>query len=365
MIQLREVVVLCYTSVADSQKGGLDIVPSEKVNIAIVGLGYWGPNLVRNFSEVENCRVVMMCDSRRERLERIGRRYPSAEITANYDDIVNNPTIDAVALATPVSTHHELAKRALQSGKHVLVEKPLVASVKEAEDLIETAESSRKLLMVGHTFLYTGSVRKMKELISSGELGDLHYFDSVRINLGLFRPDVNVIWDLGPHDFSIACHLIGEEPLSVSASARRIGETNLECMAYVNLTFRTGIIAHIHLSWVSPVKVRRIIVGGSRKMIIYDDVEPSEKIKVYDRGVEFDPTSETPLEPVYRLGDVLVPKLGQKEALFVEAEHFIDCIINDIKPLTDAASGLTIVKILEGCDTSLSQGGNEVVLNSD
>lgn len=340
-------------------------MPFDKVNLAIVGLGYWGPNLARNFSEVENCRLVMVCDTRRERLEEIRRRYPFVEITTSYDDIVNNPAIDAVALATPVSTHHELAKRALRSGKHVLVEKPLAASVREAEDLIETAESTRRLLMVDHTFLYTGSVRKMKELVSSGQLGDLYYFDSVRISLGLFRPDVNVIWDLAPHDFSIACHLIGEEPLTVSALARGIGETELECLAYVTLGFRDGIIAHIHVSWLSPVKIRRIIVGGSRKMIIYDDVEPSEKIKVYDRSVEFDPTKESPLQPTYRLGDTHLPKLEQDEALRVEAEHFIDCVLNDTIPLTDAPSGLAVVKILEACDTSVREGGREVVLSSD
>jgi predicted dehydrogenase len=244
-----------------------------------------------------------------------------------------------------------------------MVEKPLAANLKEAEDLIKTAEKNGKLLMVDHTFLYTGSVRKMKELISNNELGELYYFDSVRINLGLFQSDVNVIWDLAPHDFSIACHLLGEEPVSVSALGRGIGETEIECLAYVTLKFRTGIIAHIHVSWLSPVKVRQIILGGSKKMIIYDDVEPSEKIKVYDRRVQFDYDHETSLQPTYRLGDIYLPKLEQHEPLNLESRHFVDCILSGKKPLTDGASGLTVVRILEACDASLSQGGREIELN--
>ena len=335
---------------------------ARKVNLGVVGLGYWGPNLVRNFSEVDNCNVAMACDSAGEKLKRIEKRYPFIKTTTKYNDLISASDIDAIAIATPVFSHYELARKAFEKGKHVLVEKPMCANIKEAESLIKIAAANNRILMVDHTFLYTGSVRKMKELISQNELGELYYFDSVRINLGLFQPDVNVIWDLAPHDFSIAHYLIGEEPVSVSVLGKDFDNNKVACLAYITLKFRSGIIAHIHVSWLSPVKVRRIIIGGSKKMIIYNDVEPTEKVKVYDTGIQFDYTKETPLQPTYRLGDIHLPKLEQKEALWVEAEHFIDCIIHNKKPLTDATSGLAVVKILEACDTSLSEGGREVKL---
>ena len=338
------------------------MVSGKKVGIGVVGLGYWGPNLVRNFSEVDNCKVTMACDSDEERLKRIQTRYPFIEGTTKYEDLVNASEIDAVAIATPVSTHYELVRKALERGKHVLVEKPMCATVREAKSLIEIAQDNSKILMVDHTFLYTASVRKIKEFVSNGELGDLHYFDSVRINLGLFQPDVNVVWDLGPHDFSIANYVIGEEPVSVSVLGKDVDNSNVACMAYITLKFGSGIIAHIHVSWLSPVKVRRIIVGGSKKMIIYDDVEPTEKVKVYDTSVQFDYAKENSLQPTYRLGDIHVPRLEQKEALWVEATHFVDCILNGRKPLTDAEAGLAVVRLLEASDISLREGGREVML---
>jgi predicted dehydrogenase len=334
----------------------------KKINIGVVGLGYWGPNLVRNFSEVDNCHVAMACDSDERKLKPIKKRYPYVEVTTRYEDIVDAKDIDAIAVATPVVSHYELAKRALEKGKHVLVEKPLCANVKEAEGLIKVAESNGKVLMVDHTFLYTGSVRKAKELISKGEIGEVYYFDSVRINLGLFRTDVNVIWDLAPHDISIAQYLIKEEPVSVSVLGRDFNNNKIACIAYMTLRYKSGIIAHIHVSWLSPVKIRRIIIGGSKSMIIYDDVEPTEKIKVYDSGIKFDYGKENPLEPTYRLGDINLPRLDQREALSVEAEHFIDCILRGRKPLTDANFGLDIVKVLEASDTSLREGGRLVKL---
>lgn len=334
----------------------------KKVNIGIVGLGYWGPNLVRNFSEVDNCYVAMACDSDERRLKPIKRRYPHIEVTTKYEDLADAKDIDAIAIATPVVSHYDLAKRALEKGKHVLVEKPLCANVKEAKGLIKVAQSLGKILAVDHTFLYTGSVKKAKELISSGEIGEIYYFDSVRINLGLFRPDVNVIWDLAPHDISIAQYLIKEEPVSVSVLGRDFNNNKIACIAYMTLRYKSGIIAHIHVSWLSPVKIRRIIIGGSKRMIIYDDVEPTEKIKVYDSGIEFDYDKENPLQPTYRLGDINLPRLDQREALLVEAEHFVDCILKGKKPLTDAAFGLAVVKILEASDTSLREGGREVKL---
>lgn len=337
----------------------------KTVNIGIVGLGYWGPNLVRNFSEVSNCSVAMACDSDEKRLKPIKRRYPYIEVTTRYKDLVSSKDIDAIAIATPVVSHYDLAKRALEEGKHVLVEKPLCSNIKEAESLIKVAKRCRKILMVDHTFLYTGSVKKAKELISKGEIGELYYFDSVRINLGLFRPDVNVIWDLAPHDISIAQYLIEEEPVSVSVLGRDFDNNKIACIAYMTLRYKSGIIAHIHVSWLSPVKIRRIIIGGSKRMIIYDDVEPTEKIRVYDSGIEFDYSKENPLQPTYRLGDIYLPRLDQREALLVEAEHFVDCILNGKKPLTDATFGLAVLKVLEASDTSLKEGGREVVLSSD
>jgi predicted dehydrogenase len=335
---------------------------ARKVNLGVVGLGYWGPNLVRNFSEVDNCRVAMACDSDETRLKPIKRRYPYIEVTMRYKDLVDAKDIDAIAIATPVVSHYELARQALEKGKHVLVEKPLCANVKEAEGLIEIAQSNGKILMVDHTFLYTGSVKKAKELISKGGIGELYYFDSVRINLGLFRPDVNVIWDLAPHDISIAQYLINEEPISVSVLGRDFDNNKIACIAYMTLRYKSGIIAHIHVSWLSPVKIRRIIIGGSKRMIIYDDVEPTEKIKVYDSGIEFDYEKENPLQPTYRLGDINLPRLDQREALLVEAEHFVDCILKGKKPLTDATFGLDVVKVLEAGDISLREGGREVNL---
>jgi len=334
----------------------------RKIKLGVVGLGYWGPNLVRNFSEVDNCHVAMACDSDERKLKPIKKRYPYVELTTRYEDVVDAKDIDAIAVATPVVSHYELAKRALQKGKHVLVEKPLCANVKEAEGLIKVAKSNGKILMVDHTFLYTGSVRKAKELISKGEIGEVYYFDSVRINLGLFRTDVNVIWDLAPHDISIAQYLIKEEPVSVSVLGRDFNNNKIACIAYMTLRYKSGIIAHIHVSWLSPVKIRRIIIGGSKSMIIYDDVEPTEKIKVYDSGIKFDFDKENPLEPTYRLGDINLPRLDQREALSVEAEHFIDCILRGRKPLTDANFGLDVVRVLEASDTSLREGGRLVKL---
>lgn len=330
------------------------------VNVAVVGLGYWGPNLVRNFIEVKNCNLVAVCDQDEGRLERINKRYPSIGLKTDYKDIVNAPDIDAVAIATPVFTHYELAARALEAGKHVLVEKPISAGSEEAKSLIEIARENNRVLMVDHTFLYTGSVKKTKELISRGELGDLYYFDSVRINLGLFRSDVNVIWDLAAHDISIVQYLIGEEPVTVSAVGRDFDNNGIPCMAYITLGYRSGVIGHIHVSWLSPVKVRRIIVAGSQEMVIYDDVEPTEKVKVYDAAVQFDHSKESPLQPTYRLGDINIPKVDQKETLLAVAEHFVDCILTGKKPLTDGEFGLSVVKVLEACDDSLKHAGNQV-----
>jgi len=335
----------------------------KKVNIGVVGLGYWGPNLVRNFIDVENCRVVMVCDANEARLKPVKKRYPNIELTTKYEDMAASNDVDAIAIATPVISHYPLAKQALENGKHVLIEKPICSNSTEAEDLIKTAKKYQKILMVDHTFLYTGGVRKIKELIDKGEIGQLFYLDSVRINLGLFRPDVNVIWDLASHDISIIHYLFDEPPVSVSAMGRDFNNNNITCLAYITLKYKSGMIAHIHTSWLSPVKIRRIILGGSKKMVIYDDVEPTEKIKIYDSGIEFRQENETSLQPTYRLGDINLPKLDQREALALEANHFIDCILNGKKPLTDGAMGLAVLKILEAADISTREGGREIALN--
>jgi predicted dehydrogenase len=336
----------------------------KKVNIGIVGLGYWGPNLVRNFSEVDGCYVAMACDSDETRLKPIKRRYPYIQVTTSYKDLVDARDIDAIAIATPVVSHYELAKRALENGKHVLVEKPLCANVKEAEGLIEIAQSHGKIVMVDHTFLYTGSVRKAKELISKGGIGELYYFDSVRINLGLFRSDVNVIWDLAPHDLSIMNYLINKKPAAISAVGTQHFGNGVEDVAYLSVQFEdNGFIAHFHCNWLSPVKIRQTLISGNKKMLVWDDLSSDEKIKVYDRGVDFKNTDGIhKLLVSYRSGDVYVPKISNSEALKLEAEYFIDCLENNREPFNNGEAGLKVVKLLEAADLSLKSDGQRIKL---
>src|SRR5262245_10619500 len=275
------------------------------IRIAVLGYGYWGPNLVRNFQEVNDACVAVCCDMNPQRLERVQAKHPWVEVTTEYNKVLNDPAVDAVVIATPVATHYEFARKALEHGKHVLVEKPIAASVAEAESLIDIAAKRNLTLMVDHTFIYTGAVRKMKEIISRGELGELYYFDSVRINLGLFQKDVNVLWDLAPHDIAILDHLVDEQPVSVCANgACHIGN-GVENVAYLTVYFQSGLIAHFHNNWLAPVKIRTVLVGGSKKMILYDDMEASEKVKVYDRGVDTRGVEGVHQALVaYRLGDM-------------------------------------------------------------
>ncbi len=333
------------------------------IHVAVIGYGYWGPNLVRNFHETEGAHMLACCDMSQQRLAQAKLKHPSLLLTTDYDEVLTNPAVDAVAIATPVGTHYEFARKALEHGKHVLVEKPLAASVAEAESLIEIATKRSLTLMVNHTFIYTGAVRKMKEMVARGDLGDLYYFDSVRINLGLIQRDVNVLWDLAPHDIAILDHLVEEPPVSVCANgACHIGN-GIENVAYLTVYFDSGFIAHFHNNWLAPVKIRSVIVGGSKRMILYDDMQISEKVKVYDRGVDITNTEVVHRALIsYRLGDMWAPQLDPTEALRHMTTEFIDCIITGRRPLTDGASGLNVVKILEAAEMSIKRRGREVKL---
>ena len=335
------------------------------IKIGVIGFGYWGPNLVRNFSVLNNSTVTVISDQAVAVLKRIGKLYPYAQATADADELIEHDEVDAVVIATPVCSHFELAKKALLAGKHVLVEKPITTTSEEAEELIRLASEMGLVLMVDHTFIYTGAVRKIKELIQSGELGELYHFDSARINLGLLRRDSNVLWDLATHDLSILLYLIDEQPTGVQASGQRhIGEQDE--IAALNVTYESGFHAHIRVSWLSPVKMRLMMIGGARRMVVYDDIEPSEKIRVYDKGIALDVAGEevTTAEPIYRAGDVFIPKLDRGEALHLEAEHFLQCILHGEVPLTGGAEGLAVVRILEAAEQSLKADGTVTPLHS-
>ncbi len=334
------------------------------LNVGVIGCGYWGPNLIRNFSSVKGWRVKYICDLNKARLQQVHEQYPWTTPVDDPRILFDDPELDAVAIATPVSSHAHLALAALEAGKHVLVEKPLAASVAEAQMIVQKAEQVGRVLLVDHTFIYTPAVRKIRELVESGELGDLLYFDSVRVNLGLFQHDINVIWDLAPHDFSIMDYLFDEKPVAAAANGMcHFG--NQEDMAYVTAFFERNIIAHFHVNWLSPVKIRLILIGGSRRMVVYDDMENSEKVKVYDRGVDVIDSADGiySLLVQYRMGDMYSPKLDNKEALRVEVEHFRDCILNGKQPLTDGRMGLRVVKLLDAAQKSLEQQGQRVNIN--
>ncbi len=322
----------------------------------VIGCGYWGPNLIRNFQQLAGSEVKRVADLDSDRLEHMKRLYPSVKTTTNYHDIITDPEIDIVAVATPVQTHYRFASEALSAGKHVFVEKPIAASVSESRELIELAEKNQQKLMVGHTFLYTGAVRKMKEVIDSGELGKIYYISTQRLNLGLFQNDINVIWDLAPHDISIILYLLGKEPLSVSAHGTSHINPLIEDVAVVTLRFPEDLMAIIHVSWLDPDKIRRITVVGSKKMMVYDDVQPTEKIKIYDKGVEkprhYDTFAE--FHYSYKYGDIVIPNINGAEPLQTELKHFIDCIVNDEEPLSNGKNGLDVVKILEATQKSLT-----------
>jgi predicted dehydrogenase len=333
------------------------------IHIALIGYGYWGPNLLRNFLETEDARMAVCCDFDQRRLALVEAKYPRVASTTDYNEVLKDPAIDAVVIATPVSTHYPFARQALEHGKHVLVEKPMTTSVAEAESLIEIAAKRNLTLMVDHTFVYTGAVRKMKELMARGALGELYYFDSVRINLGLFQKDVNVLWDLAPHDIAILDHLVEEAPVSVCANGVCHIGNGIENVAYLTVYFQSGLIAHFHNNWLAPVKIRTVLVGGSKKMILYDDMEASEKVKVYDRGIDTTGTEGVHQALVsYRLGDMWAPRLETTEALRLVAAEFVDSVKSKRRPLTDGVSGGNVVRILEAAEMSIKHRGREVKL---
>ena len=337
------------------------------INIGVVGYGYWGPNLVRNFVEVSGARVRAVSDLSAARLGLAASRYPGVVATPNAMELIADPQIDAVVVATPVSSHFELAHASLSAGKHVLVEKPLTSTAEEAERLVELAERKGLTLMVDHTFIYTGAIRKVRELVQAGGVGDVYYFDSERINLGLFQRDVNVIWDLAVHDLSIMDYVLPARPTAVSVTGMSHVRGAPENIAYLTLFFPGQMIAHIHVNWLAPVKLRRTLIGGSRKMVVYDEMERSEPIKVYDKGI----APQTGTEGVhqmlidYRVGDMWAPHVDPTEALKVEAKHFVDCVENRARPTTDGEMGLRVVRILEAASQSLALRGELVELEGE
>ena len=334
------------------------------MKVGIIGLGYWGPNLVRNFLAHNKIETVYACDKRKDRLKFIKSKFPSAKLTDNYDDLINGD-LDIIAIATPVDTHHNLAEKALKSGKHIWVEKPFTSSSAQGENLIEIAESKNLKIFVDHTFIYTGAVRKMKELVDNKELGKILHFDSVRINLGLFQRDINVIWDLAPHDLSIMNYVISEHKVS-AVSAHGIANYNgKENIAHISVYFEDNCFAHFHVNWTSPVKIRKMIVGGNKKMLVFDDMENFEKIKVYDAGIEMKSAASIHEALVqYRIGDMYSPKITQTEALTVGVDEFISAINENRLPLTSGQDGLDVVRILEATDISIKNRGELVDLKS-
>lgn len=337
------------------------------IGVGLVGYGYWGPNLARNFSQQPGCKLLCICEKNQKRAELAARTYPGVKVTDDYHELLEHAGIDVVLIATPVSAHFPLAKAALLASKDVLVEKPLTRTVAEAEELIRICDEKQRILGVDHTFLFTGAVQKIKEIVEKGELGEILYIDSVRINLGLFQPDVNVIFDLAPHDLSIMGYLLDKEPSMVQAMGARHASVAQEHMAYLHLEFNDGPIAHFHLSWLSPVKIRRTVIGGTEKMIVYDDLEISEKIKVYDKGIvvtalDIDTIYKTRID--YRTGDMVAPKLIHREALNTEAEHFLQCVRQRTAPISDGRAGLKVVRILEAAQQSMKNGGSPIRLEA-
>ncbi len=332
------------------------------LRVGMIGYGYWGANVLRNLRSLAGARVEMVCDTAEDALQRVTQAYPELRRTRDSADILFSPDIDAVAIVTPVWTHFELAKAALQNEKHVFLEKPLTATARQAEELIELADRRGLTLMVDHTFLFTGAVRKIRQLIYSGTLGALYYYDSTRVNLGLFQHDVNVVWDLAPHDLSIMDYLVRHKPEAVSATGQsHVGE--LEDVAFITIYFPEKMIAHINVNWLSPVKVRSTLIGGERRMLVWNDLEADEKIKVYDKGVNVCQREQVyELLVSYRSGDVWIPHIQGAEALQNELDYFLDCVTNKKKPINDGQAGLRVVRLLEAASRSLAKGGELVYL---
>lgn len=343
-------------------KGHTNLQEKAMIKVGVIGYGYWGPNIVRNFNRLKSANVVAVADSNNKALNRVSEIYPAINVTSNTDEIITSADTDVIAIVTPVSTHFELAKKALQNGKHIFVEKPFTATSTQAEELIELADKKKLLIMVDHTFLFTGAVKKIKQLIDDNALGRLYYYDSMRINLGLFQHDVNVIWDLAVHDLSIMDHLMKENPIAIGASGK--GHVNdREDIAYITVHFSDNVIAHFNVNWLSPVKIRMTLIGGEKKMLVWNDLSVDEKIRIYDKGIEVSNREGIyDMLVSYRTGDMWAPKVEQLEALQLESEYFVNCIQSGETPFNDGQAGLRIVKMLEACDRSLKKNGELVSL---
>jgi predicted dehydrogenase len=335
---------------------------SQPVNTAVVGCGYWGPNLIRNLRSLPGCRLVAVCDRDAKRLAHMKALYPEVATTAEYQDLVQDPALEAIVIATPVHLHHEMARAALAAGKHVMIEKPMARSSRECDDLCGLARRKRRTLMVGHTFLYSAPVRKMKEIIAAGDLGELHYISARRLNLGLFQRDINVTWDLAPHDLSIILYLMGARPVAVNCQGSHHVDPKVEDVTNLQLYFARGDYATIHSSWLDPRKVRDMTVVGSRRMIVYDDLEPLQKLTIYDVHVERPPHYDTFAEfhYAYHYGDMYSPYLKQDEPLKVQCQHFLECIAGGTTPMTPGEQGGELVRILEAASLSLQREGARV-----
>lgn len=336
------------------------------VRVGVIGCGYWGPNLIRNFMACPATELAWACDLDEENLKKKLYPYPTVKITTRAGDLLDNPRIDAVAIATPVATHYPLARAALESGKHVLVEKPLAATVAQGEELVALARARNLRLMCDHTFCYTGAVRKIKELIDGDVLGEILYYDSIRINLGLFQHDVNVIWDLATHDLAIIDYLLPDKPLLVSAHGVSHAGNGIESIAYVTLTYPGSRIAHIHVNWLSPVKIRKTLIGGRKKMLEWNDLVPAEKLKIYDKGIEVaenDADRKSRLMVSYRSGDIHSPRVENTEALALVVQEFADAVTGQRDPLTDGVAALRVLRILEAAERSIKADGANVRLD--
>jgi predicted dehydrogenase len=336
--------------------------PGGAVRVGVIGYGYWGPNIVRNVTGLDSCELVAICDQNAAALKRAAKLYPGAQVTTDVADLLKSPDIDMIAVITPVWTHFELAKAALEHGKHVFVEKPFTATSAQGEQLIELAAKKNLQIMVDHTFLFTGAVRKIRDLVDQGQLGSLYYFDSTRVNLGLFQHDVSVVWDLAPHDLSIMDYILREKPEAVVATGAK-HVNGLADMAYITVYFPGNLIAHVNVNWLSPVKVRMTLIGGKDKMLVWNDLEPDEKIKVYDKGVDVSNGQGVyDLLVSYRSGDVWAPKVEQTEALKLELDYFAKCIASGETPINDGAAGLRVVRILEAAEQSLNDRGRAILV---
>jgi len=336
------------------------------LRVGVIGCGYWGPKLIRNFMTCSETELMWACDVDEKRLDKISSLYPGVQRTTQLDDLLADTGLDGVAIATPVNTHFPIAKACLISGKHVLVEKPLASSVQEGEELVQIARKNNLQIMCDHIFCYTGAVRKIKEVIQSATLGELLYFDSVRVNLGLFQPDVNVVWDLASHDISLVDYLVDEKPVLVSAHGVSHTNSNIENVAYLTLRYESPFIAHFHVNWLSPVKIRMTMIGGSEKMLVWNDIDEAEKIKIYDKGIkvkERDLEQRERLLVSYRSGDMHAPRVDRTEALALVVKEFADCILHKRPALTDGEAGLRVLRILEAADLSMKAGGSSAAIN--